>query len=104
MNTDGNIELDKKSREVWPKEIHWVRAVRLSDDCHSFNLQLRLQSPSSYKETSATSNTSQAPELLLQTTKPVESGQELLLWFSEDIQAMLQIAFLIPANIQGSFH
>jgi hypothetical protein len=76
-----------------------VRALRLSDDCHSYNIQLRFQ-PTQRPGTSFTKNVP-TPKLILQAVRPIEMGQELLLWFSEDILAMLQIAFLTPANIQG---
>lgn len=40
-------------------------------------------------------------KLILQAVRPIEPGQELQLWFSEDILALLQVVFLSPANIQG---
>lgn len=43
-----------------------------------------------------------SPKLVLQTVRPIEPGQELLLWFSEEILAKLQMVFLTPINIQGS--
>lgn len=102
MNLRGLIELDEKSKKSWPTDIHWTRAVRLSDDCHSYNIQLRLQptSPSSVVS-SMESKRKHSLKLVLQTVKPIEAGQELLMWFSEDILAILQVAFLTPANIQG---
>lgn len=38
---------------------------------------------------------------MLQAVRPIEAGQELLLWFSEEILAKLQMVFLAPINIQG---
>lgn len=101
MSLKGIIELNEKSKETWPKEIHWIRAVRLSDDCHSYNLQLRLQPSPVYDSLESTRQ--QESRLVLQTVKPIEAGGELLLWFSEEILAMLQVAFLTPANIQGQY-
>lgn len=43
------------------------------------------------------------PTLVLQAVRPIAAGKELLLWFSEDILAMLQMVFLTPANIQGTY-
>lgn len=99
VNTYGTIELENRSREIWCKDIHWIRALRLSDDCHSYNMQLRLHP--TQKPCSNLNKNLPTPKLILQSVKPIAAGEELLLWFSEDILAMLQIAFLTPANIQG---
>ncbi|KAJ8943376.1 hypothetical protein NQ318_002609 [Aromia moschata] len=101
INSHGTIELDEKCKSVWYNNTHWIRALRLSDDCHSYNIQLRLQ-PSYQRPSTSLNKISQIPKLILQAVRPVEAGQELLLWFSEDILAMLQIVFLTPANIQGA--
>ncbi|XP_044267570.1 zinc finger protein 560 [Tribolium madens] len=98
-NSLGIIDLEKNSKEIWSEKIHWVRALRLSDDCHSYNIQLRFQ-PNQRPGTSFSKNVPTS-KLILQAVRPIETGQELLLWFSEDILAMLQIAFLTPSNIQG---
>lgn len=100
-NSRGILDLDGKSKEIWSSNVHWARAVRLSEDCHSYNLLVRLQ-PSRFCGEAA-SSIPKKPKLVLQTVKPVEVGQELLLWFSEDILAVLQVAFLTPANIQGKY-
>ncbi|XP_023310486.1 zinc finger protein 226 [Anoplophora glabripennis] len=100
INSNGTIELDEKCKDVWDNNTHWVRALRLSDDCHSYNMQLRLQ-PAYQRPTTSLAKLTQIPKLMLQAVRPIEAGQELLLWFSEDILAMLQIVFLTPANIQG---
>ncbi|CAH1108842.1 unnamed protein product [Psylliodes chrysocephalus] len=94
LSTTGIIELEEQFNSTWSPSTHWIRALRLSDDCHSYNLQLKLQPYNSLK-------TSQPPKLILQAMRPIEIGQELQLWFSEDILAMLQMVFLTPANIQG---
>lgn len=88
LNALGVIELEEKSKEVWCEHIHWIRALRLSDDCHSYNVQLRI-------------HPSNVQKLILQAIRPIQAGEELLLWFSEDILAILQVVFLTPANIQG---
>ncbi|KAL3281301.1 hypothetical protein HHI36_004512 [Cryptolaemus montrouzieri] len=99
MSQFGTIQLDSDSLQIWSEEVHWVRAIRLSNDCHSYNIQLKLQP--SQRVSNALLKSSPMPQLILQTVRPILAGQELLLWFSEDILAMLQIAFLTPANIQG---
>ncbi|CAG9827270.1 unnamed protein product [Diabrotica balteata] len=92
----GTIDLDDRFKSIWSPTTHWIRALRLSDDCHSYNLQLKL-----YKSSTLKIDHNEPPKLILQAIRPIEVGQELLLWFSEDILAMLQMTFLTPANIQG---
>lgn len=102
MGLRGTIEINERSKETWPQNVHWIRAVRLADDCHSYNVQLRLQSPPLYSTVPPMEpKRQQNSKLVLQTVKPIEAGEELLMWFSEDILAILQVAFLTPANIQG---
>ncbi|KAF2892616.1 hypothetical protein ILUMI_13556 [Ignelater luminosus] len=93
VDSTGHIESNDASKQVWCKNIHWIRALRLSDDCHSYNTQLKLQTSSS--------KTCSSSKLILQAVKPISLGQELLLWFSDEILTMLQMVFLTPANIQG---
>ncbi|CAG9853690.1 unnamed protein product [Phyllotreta striolata] len=90
ISPNGYIELEDRFASTWSPSTHWIRALRLSDDCHSYNVQLKLQT-----------NSSQPPKLVLQAVKSIEIGQELQLWFSEDVLVMLQMVFLTPANIQG---
>lgn len=94
------IRLVKTSQETWSRGTHWIRAVRLSDDCHSYNIQLRLQD---LQKEPSTKNMflKSTKKLIIQAVRPIQVGQELILWFSEDILARLQVAFLTPANIQG---
>ncbi|XP_067002268.2 zinc finger protein 699 [Anabrus simplex] len=76
------------ARDSQDKTASWVKKVRLADDCHSCNALLRTKDPNS-------------KELLLQVVKPIRSGEELQLWFSERLLALVSIPFLVPANIQG---
>ncbi|KAF5269174.1 hypothetical protein FQR65_LT02474 [Abscondita terminalis] len=92
-NGFGNLELEHSSKQGWCNNVHWIRAIRLSDDCHSYNVELKLESTTNRKCTFS--------KLIMQTIRPISVGQELLLWFSEDILALMQMAFLTPANIQG---
>ncbi|XP_060518214.1 histone-lysine N-methyltransferase PRDM16 [Cylas formicarius] len=99
LNSFGAIDLDNSSKCAWDKNLHWIRALRFSDDCHSYNVQLKFQPsqrvhPNNIKQ-------DRMPKMILQAIRSIEIGQELQLWFSEDVLAMLQIVFLSPSNIQG---
>lgn len=67
----------------------WIKQMRLSNDVHSNNCLLEL-----------------TPEkmLRLRTLCNVNDGNELVLWFSEDILALMFIPFLTPANIRGEYY
>ncbi|XP_069688873.1 histone-lysine N-methyltransferase MECOM [Periplaneta americana] len=65
----------------------WLLQGRLADDCHSCNVMLRRGDAC---------NT-----VLLQAVKAVRSGEELRIWFSEQLLAALAVPFLTPLNIQG---
>ncbi|XP_025837231.1 zinc finger protein 195 isoform X1 [Agrilus planipennis] len=95
INPYGTIVLEEQSEKAWNNDIHWVRLLRLSNDCHSYNIQLKLQSQRSLIKEQI------PPKLILQTVRNIEPGQELLLWFSEEILALIQMSFLTPNNIQG---
>ncbi|GAB0086819.1 PR domain zinc finger protein 13 [Sergentomyia squamirostris] len=64
----------------------WVRMLQLSRDVHSGNVVLELGSGGSCVN--------------LRTTKSIDHGQDLQLWFSEQVLTLMQIPFLSPANIQ----
>ncbi|XP_049542839.1 PR domain zinc finger protein 13 [Anopheles darlingi] len=67
------------------KGSHWIRSIRLASDVRSFNALLELT----------------ASQLLrIRLTTDVANGEELKLWFSEDVIAHMQIPFLTPVNIQ----
>ncbi|XP_050301417.1 histone-lysine N-methyltransferase PRDM16 [Anthonomus grandis grandis] len=97
VNSCGTLDIDAASKTLWSQSAHWVRAIRLANDCHSYNVQLKFQP--SYRVYSAVKGGLQS-KLILQAVRPIEAGQELLLWFSEDILALLQVVFLKPSNIQ----
>lgn len=88
VNEDGRLCPKAKSSNY-----HWIQAIRLANDCHSYNTRVCLDKPEGGE--------SPMPRLILEVTRPIKAGHELLLWFSEDILAILQMAFLTPANIQG---
>jgi hypothetical protein len=64
----------------------WVKSVQLAKDIHSFNVILE----------KVDSN-----KLVLRTVKCIKEGGELIMWFSENLQAVIGIPFLTPTNIQG---
>lgn len=85
-------KLSLKYSSGFGNKFHWIRAIRLADDCHGYNSRLCYQ---------RSMNEHENPNLFIQITRPIRTGHELLLWFSEEILAHLQMAFLTPANIQG---
>lgn len=64
---------------------NWIRSIRLASDVRSFNALLELTS---------------TQLLRVRLTGDVNNGEELKLWFSEDVIAHMQIPFLTPINIQ----
>uniref|UniRef100_A0A182Q6C7 C2H2-type domain-containing protein n=1 Tax=Anopheles farauti TaxID=69004 RepID=A0A182Q6C7_9DIPT len=67
------------------KSTNWIRSIRLASDVRSFNAVLEL-------------TTTQL--LRVRLSCDVNNGEELKLWFSEDVIALMQIPFLTPVNIQ----
>jgi len=64
----------------------WLKMIRLSSDIYSYNALLE---------------TTDSNELQLRIVRNVAPDEEILLWFSERIVALMQIPFLTPINIQG---
>jgi len=65
----------------------WLLEARLADDCHSYNVLL---------QRGGDGNT-----LVLYVVKSIRNGEELQLWFSEQMLVLLAVPFLTPLNIQG---
>jgi len=65
----------------------WLLEARLADDCHSYNVLL---------QRSGAGNS-----LVLYVVKSIRNGEELQLWFSEQMLVLLAVPFLTPLNIQG---
>jgi hypothetical protein len=65
----------------------WVLEARLADVCHSYNVVL---------QRGGASNT-----VVLQVVRTIRRGEELQLWFSEQMLVVLAVPFLTPLNIQG---
>ncbi|XP_077285545.1 PR/SET domain 13 [Arctopsyche grandis] len=66
------------------------KRINLAPDIHSTNIKLEIAQ-----------NTINSTKLYLEITKDVEKGKELLLWFSEDVLAIVNMPFLTPINITG---
>lgn len=67
----------------------WMLSVPLADDCHSYNCRLELSAAGG--------------AVGLRTTAAVLPGQPLKMWFPPDLQLMLHVPFLTPANIRGEW-
>ncbi|XP_048509865.1 PR domain zinc finger protein 13 [Athalia rosae] len=63
----------------------WLKMVALAEDCQSCNVLLVLAEKG----------------VVLKTIRRIAPGEELLMWFTENILAMMNMPFLTPANIQG---
>lgn len=66
----------------------WIKAVRLAEDCQSYNLELRSFSP---KFTFAVT-----------TTRKIQPNESPVLWFSQEILMSLRVPHLSLTNIQGN--
>lgn len=64
----------------------WITKIRLSNEVHSANSILE---------------TNSNRQIQLKLVKNIEAGQEVLLWFSQEVTTLMQIPFLTPINIQG---
>ncbi|XP_001866493.2 histone-lysine N-methyltransferase MECOM [Culex quinquefasciatus] len=67
------------------KSCNWIRSIKLASDVRSYNAVLEL---------------TQSQLIRLRLIRDVTAEEELQLWFSEDVAALMQIPFLTPANIQ----
>lgn len=67
------------------KHKFWIRSIRIADDIPGANVLLDVRDD----------------KVELKAIKQISIGEELLLWFSEEILGFMAIPFLTPANIQG---
>lgn len=65
----------------------WIKAVRLAEDCQSYNLELRSHGSK--------------PTFNLTTTKRIQPNECPVLWFSQEILISLRVPHLSLTNIQG---
>lgn len=67
-------------------EQFWIRKFNISQDTHCNSALLEITSDH---------------KLCLRIVKNVPQNEEILLWFSENVLAEMNIPFLTPSNIQG---
>lgn len=67
----------------------WIRLIKLSNDTQSNNAILEM---TSHKQ------------LCVRILRNLQPDEEILMWFSEEILALMYIPFLTPANIRGKIH
>lgn len=84
-----------------PSSSLWPLSMEVATECRMQNVECSLV-PSSMSSTSS-SSISGSLALVFTTTRPVEKGQRLYFWFSEAMLAQLEMPFLVPKNIQGTF-
>jgi len=66
----------------------WIRAARLASDCHTGNVRIQRGRRKGC--------------VALRAVRSISAGEELQLWFCEELLAALRIpSYLTPANIQG---
>lgn len=65
----------------------WVKSMNIARDTYSYNALLEITGDR---------------KLCLKIVKNIASGDEVLLWFTEEILAVMGVPFLTPANIQGN--
>lgn len=82
VQSDGRIApMDVNLRQKF-----WIKNIRVADDIPGANVVLDIHDEN----------------IELKIVKTVNSSDELLLWFSEEILSFMGIPFLAPANIQGN--
>lgn len=73
-----------------PQEPHlrnkfWIRNIQIANDIPGANVMLHFVED----------------KIELKAIKSINCGEELLMWFSEEIISFMNIPFLVPGNIQG---
>jgi hypothetical protein len=76
---------------ILPQEPHirnkfWIKNIRIADDIPGANVLLHFVED----------------KIELKAIKSINSNDELLMWFSEEIISFMNIPFLVPGNIQGN--
>lgn len=82
IDSDGFL---KANSEV-NKRNFWVKSINIAHDTYSNNALLEINDDR---------------KLRLKIVKNIAADNEVLLWFSEEILAVMGVPFLTPANIQG---
>ncbi|KAK3914928.1 PR domain zinc finger protein 13 [Frankliniella fusca] len=93
LSAEGHLDVDADPTPGW------VRRVRLADDCHSVNVQLQVERHSRAARAGAAGPA--GVRCMVRAVRPLSRGQDLLMWFADDLLACLRLPFLAPHNIQG---
>lgn len=83
IDSDGFL---KANSEATRRHHFWLKSMNIAHDTYSNNALLEVSGDR---------------KLRLKIVKNVAAGEELLLWYSEEILAVMAVPFLTPANIQG---
>lgn len=84
IDSDGFLKVNGEAN----KHQFWVKAINIAHDTYSHNALLEIGTDR---------------KLRLKIVKNVVADDEVLLWFSEEILAVMGVPFLTPANIQGKW-
>lgn len=82
IDSEGYLKVNSEAN----KRHFWVKSMNIADDTYSNNALLEISGDR---------------KLRLKILRNVAAGDEVLLWFSEEILAVMGVPFLTPANIQG---
>lgn len=88
----GELRFGTTDDEVAERE--WIAHARLADDVQSNNAVVEICRQQ-------TGEDRKSCELRLRVLRDLVVGEELMLWFSEELLVLLGIPFLTPANIRG---
>lgn len=82
IDSDGYLKANSEAS----KRSFWVKSMNIAHDTYSNNALLEIGGDR---------------KLRLKVVKNIAAGDEMLLWLSEEILAVMGVPFLTPANIQG---
>lgn len=68
-------------------ELNWIKNIRIANDIYSHNAILNKRNDG---------------KLDIRVIKDIKVGDEIILWFSDDIGVLMNISHLSPINIQGN--
>lgn len=85
IDSEGFLKANSEAN----KRCFWVKLINIAHDTYSQNALLEICGDR---------------KLRLKIVKNIVAGDEVLLWFSEEILAVMGVPFLTPANIQGNSH
>lgn len=95
-NSRGYLEIMTSTSEQSSRV--WRNFPSLAPDIHSSNIHLEVNPP----RLAGGELDKRLDSFVLKVTKNIPLGGELLLWFSEEILAIIDMPFLTPKNITGT--